>query len=180
MTRWLVTAMICALTATTAEARIQVSDDMHLRDKDGTTYMVVIDCPQPGVKKDAGKFFGGSEHSTIGKDRCGKCLIDANWGVYLKHPYDVLIKGKLADENEKPIKNKLVHFFLPNGWTVKTRTADSGYFRIVMGATAERKSRELLEMDLGTRHMKKESAAPFYAFYVLPQSFKACEAQKKD
>jgi len=145
---------------------------------------VIVDCLQSDSGKVQGKdaaAYGGSEESVIGADHCGKCLIDANWGTFLRYPYDLHIKGTLLDDGGKPVENMMVEFFLPNGWTIKTRTSKTGYFRILMGATEERLSKEPLVLDVGTRRMKKGSKMPYYAIYMMPDPFKPCavEAQKK-
>jgi hypothetical protein len=173
MFRAVVVGLAMLLSAVAAEAKITVSESSRVTDGEGNIYAVVLDCPQ------ADPTFGGSEEGTIGPDRCGQCLIESNWGTMVKYPYDLLIKGTLVDESGKPLPNKMIHFFMPNGWTVKTRTADNGYFRILMGATSERKSKDPLTTDLGTKKMRSDSKAPYYAFFLLPDNFKPCAAAEK-
>ena len=171
---WVATAAVYLFLTLNAQAGIPVTDDMKLKGEDGQTYAIVVDCPQEGSTK-KGIVFGGSEDSMVGKARCGQCLINANYGAKLIYPFDLHIKGVLVDENGAPLKGKMLQFHFPIGWTVKTRTSDTGYFRILMGATAERKSDAMLEKDLGKLHMKKDSKMPFYALYVLPPDFRPCE-----
>ncbi len=165
---WMAVLAVYVLTTTAAGAAITITDGMRLKDDSGHTYAVIVDCPQPGTT------FGGSDASKIGKDRCGQCLIDANWGTFIPHPYDVVITGTLVDEKGEPVKDQLIQMYLPNGWTVKTRSAATGYFRMVMGATEERKSDQPISLDLGKRHLKKDAPQPYYALYMLPEHFKPC------
>jgi len=172
MVRAVAVGLVLALSAGWAEAKIPVTEEMKVKDGEGV-YAVVIDCPQ------ADPTFGGSEDGVIGPDRCGQCLIEANWGTLLRYPHDLIIKGTLVDEEGKPIPNRLIHFFLPNGWVVKTRSADTGFFRILLGATAERKGKDPLSVDIGTKRMRKDNKAEFYALFLLPENFKPCAEKKK-
>jgi len=173
MFRVVVVGLALTLSAVAADAKIAVQDAAKVKESDGTVYAVVVDCPQPDPT------YGGSEDSTIGTDRCGQCLIEANWGQPMKYPYDLHIRGTLVDEAGKPLKGKMLQFFLPNGWTVKTRTADNGYFRILLGATAERKSKEPLMTDIGTKKMRNDNKAAYYAMFLLPDNFKPCAEKGK-
>ena len=173
MYRVVVVGLAVALSAVVAEAKIAVSESNKVKDSEGNVYAVVIDCPQSDPT------FGGAEDGTIGPDRCGECLVEANWGTMLKYPYDLLIKGTMVDGAGQPVKSQMIHFFLPNGWTVKTRSADNGFFRILLGATGERKSKEPLTTDIGTKKIHKDSKAPFYAMYLMPENFKPCAEKPK-
>jgi hypothetical protein len=177
MRRWIVYAAVLGW-ATQVEATIQITNSMRLKD-DEKTYAVVIDCPQRNASGKNAASFGGSEDGKIKADACGKCLLDANWGTFIRYPYDVHIKGMMLDENDKPVENQLVHFFLPNGWTVKTRTASTGFFRVILGATDERKSKTPLTMDIGTHRIKTGTKIPYYAFFILPEDFTPCGTSKK-
>jgi hypothetical protein len=174
MFRAVVVGCALALVAGVAEAKIPVSEEMKVKDSEGNVFAVVVDCPQSDPT------FGGSENGTIGPDRCGQCLIEANWGTMVKYPYDLHIKGTLLDEGGKPIANRMIEFFLPNGWVVKTRTAENGYFRILLGATSERKSQDPLTTDIGTKRMRKDDKAEYYALFLLQDRFKPCAAEKKE
>jgi hypothetical protein len=56
---------------------------------------------------------------------------------------------------------------------VRTRTLDDGLFRLLLGATAERKGKGLV-IKLGDRAMRKDSKAPEYALFMLPPDYKKC------
>jgi len=172
--------VLCVLGAIPAFAEITIPDNMRIRGQDNTVYAVIVDCPQP----DAGSgpnatAFGGAEEGRIGSDRCGSCLIDANWGTHLLYPQELVITGKLLDENGGPRAKTMVRFFLPNGWSVKTRTLDDGYFRVMLGATAERKSNQPITVDIGIRRLKRGKDVPYYAMYILPEHFKPCPSEKR-
>ncbi len=173
MFRVVVVGLAVALTAVAAEAKIAVSESKTVKDSEGNVYAVIVDCPQPDPT------YGGAEEGTIGPDRCGECLIQANWGAALKYPYDLLVKGTLVDEGGKPLKGKMIQFFLPNGWTVKTRSADNGFFRIILGAIGERKGKDALTTDIGTIKMRSDSKAAYYALYMMPENFKPCAEKPK-
>jgi hypothetical protein len=175
MLRAVAVVLFTLAVAGAAQAKISVSDDMKVKDADGSVYAVVVDCPQ------ADPSYGGASDGTIGPDRCGQCLVESNWGVLLKYPYDLHIKGTLQDGAGNPIGGQMIQFFLPNGWTVKTRSADNGFFRILLGATAERKAKEPLVTDIGTKKMsvdRKKDA--IYAFYLMPENFKPCAEKKAE
>ena len=174
---WVATATLYLFLAVTAYAGTSVKNTVPVTGADGKTYAIILDCPQD--KSGKASEFGGSEDSMLGGQRCGKCLIDSNWGYFIKYPYDLLIKGTLVDAKGEPINNHLVHLYLPNGWTIKTRTSKTGFFRFLMGATDKRKGEKPLEIDLGKRHMEKDNKAEFYAFYMMPQDFKPCKAEEK-
>lgn len=172
MFRAVVMTLAIALAAVTVEAGITVSEEMRIKDGEGKVFAVVVDCPQ------ADPTFGGAEEGTIGTDRCGQCLVQANWGVLIRYPYDLYIKGMLVDENGDPVPNQMIQFFMPNGWVVKTRSAETGFFRILLGATDDRKTDEPLTIDIGTKKMRKGSKMEYYALFMLPEDFKPCAEQK--
>ncbi|GIW42249.1 MAG: hypothetical protein KatS3mg076_2826 [Candidatus Binatia bacterium] len=174
-----VSTLLALAASVTLAAGVDGAEMLRLQDKEGKSYGVVVDCRQPDAEPDRKKYFGGAEEGFLGKEPCGKCLVEANWGVLLKYPYDLMIKGTLLDEEGKPVENKLVHFFFPNGWIVKTRTTKSGFFRILMGATDEKKSDRWLEMDVGERYVRKGDDLPYYALYVMPEDFRPCGSPKK-
>ena len=149
-----------------------------LKDPEGKTIAVVLDCnackdPKPGAQCASGVESGFHDGAA-----CGQCLLDANFGTRISYAYDLLITGYLKDEKGEPVKNKFVKLFLPNTWTVRTRTTDQGMFRLMLGATAERKGKSLTR-DLGVRTMRRDSKAELYALYMLPEGYKPCADEKK-
>lgn len=146
-----------------------------VKDPDGNTLAVIVDCnscqdPSAGARCESGVDNGFND----GKP-CGKCLLDANFPTRIPYPYDLQFFGYLKDENGQPLKGKFVRLYLPNTWTVRTRTTDDGMFRLLLGATAERKGKAL-SIKLGDRTMRKDSKAAEYALYMLPENYKPCAA----
>ncbi len=149
-----------------------------LKDPEGKTIAVLLDCTDCNDPKPGAKCAAGVERGFHNGAPCGQCLLDANFGTRLAYAYDLLIVGTLKDANGEPLKGKFVKLFLPNTWTVRTRTSDQGMFRLLLGATVERKGQQV-KLDLGTRTMRRDSKAEFYALYMLPDSYKPCGAAKK-
>ena len=155
-----------ALTAHAAEP-------VQVKDPDGNVLAVVIDCnscqdPAKGKNCETGVDVGFSNGKA-----CGKCLLDANFPTRIPYAYDLQFVGYLKDENGQPLKGKFVRLFLPNTWTVRTRTGDDGIFRLLLGATLDRKGKGLV-IELGDRRMNKDSKLAEYALFMLPPDYKQC------
>src|SRR3954468_7143331 len=130
-----------------------------VKDPDGKTLAVVVDCSScqaPDAK--GAKCENGAETGFNDGKPCGKCLLDANYPTRIPYAYDLQFMGYLKDENGQPLKGKFVRLYLPNTWTVRTRTADVGLFRLLLGATVERKGKAQV-IKLGDRVMPKDSKA---------------------
>ncbi|MGD9762721.1 MAG: hypothetical protein AB7V27_03290 [Candidatus Binatia bacterium] len=145
-----------------------------VKDPDGKTLAIVVDCNscKDGKDKECSTGVDAGFHDA---KPCGKCLIDANFPTRIEYPYDLQFMGYLRDEKGEPLKGKFVRLYLPNTWTVRTRTLDDGMFRLLLGATAERKGKPLA-IKLGDRVMPKDSKAAEYALYMLPPNYKPCQA----
>lgn len=145
-----------------------------VKDPDGKTLAVVIDCnscQDPAKGTDCAT---GAENGFFEGKPCGKCLLDANFPTRIPYPYDLQFLGNLKDETGQPLKGRFVRLYLPNTWTVRTRTTDDGLFRLLLGATAERKGKGLV-IKLGDRTMPKDSKAAEYALFMLPPDYKPCK-----
>jgi len=118
----------------------------------------------------------GTEMGWLNGKPCGKCMIESNYGVTIRYPYDLHFIGQLTDAAGEVVKDRFVKIFLPNGWGVRTRTNDKGAFRMTMGATAERQSKEAVIIDLGSHVDSVKGEDPHFAFYMLPEGYKACPA----
>lgn len=101
-------------------------------------------------------------------------MLDSNYGVMLRHPYDLHVTGKLVDDAGGAVPDRFVKLFLPNGWTVRSKTSDQGAFRLMLGATAERKSRQALVTDLGNLVDSRKGKDLQFAIYLLPPAYKPC------
>jgi len=149
-----------------------------LKDPGGKTIAVILDCSECKDQKKGSKCASGVESGFEHNAPCGQCLLDANFGTRIGYAYDLVFTGYLKDEKGEPVKGKFVKLFLPNTWTVRTRTTDKGMFRLLLGATVERKGNPV-QLDLGVRTMRPDRKADFYALYMLPEGYKPCGAAKK-
>jgi hypothetical protein len=146
-----------------------------VKDPDGGTIAVVFDCNS--CKDGKGKTCEtGAEAGFSDGKACGKCLLDANFPTRIPYAYDLQFVGYLKDENGQPLKGKFVRLYLPNTWTVRTRTGDDGMFRLLLGATVERKGKGIV-INLGDRMMHKDSKAAEYALFMVPAQYKPCTAK---
>jgi hypothetical protein len=146
-----------------------------LKDPEGATFGVLLDCSECKEEKDGAGCARGVEAGFHDGRACGKCLMEANFGTKVLHAYDVLFLGYLKDEDGNPVKGRFVRIFMPNTWSVRTRTGEDGLFRLMLGATLERKSKDPLVIDLGTRTIAKGSSSDsLYAMYLLPENYKPC------
>jgi hypothetical protein len=170
-------ALFVALTVAELMLGVRVSavEDL-VKDPDGKTLAVVLDCSscKDGASKECDNGVAAGFSSS---KPCGKCLIDANFPTRIEYPYDLQFVGHLKDEKGEPQKGKFVRLYLPNTWTVRTRTLDDGLFRLLLGATAERKGKALV-IKLGDRMMRKDSKSGEYALYMLPPDYKPCPASE--
>ncbi|MDX2165494.1 MAG: hypothetical protein SF182_00455 [Deltaproteobacteria bacterium] len=152
-----------------------------VKDPDGQVLAVILDCnscPNPAKGKACES---GAENGYLDGKPCGKCLLDANFPTRISYPYDLQFIGYLKDETGQPLKNKFVRLYLPNTWTVRTRTGDDGMFRLLLGATAERKGKAQV-IKIGDHVMPKDSKSGEYALFMLPENYKPCSdkpAEKK-
>jgi hypothetical protein len=142
----------------------------------GKTIGLILDCnscknPEEGKDCESGVQDGFHD----GK-RCGQCLMTANFGTRLLYPYDLYFSGNLQQPDGTPLADEFVRLYLPNTWTVRTRTTEKGFFRLVLGATQDREGSEV-QVDLGTRTRKKAEGASDYALYMLPENYKPCPAE---
>lgn len=149
-----------------------------VKDPEGNTLAVVIDCNSCEDGKTGQACETGADNGFSDGKACGKCLLDANFPTRIPYPYDLQFSGHLKDENGQPLKGKFVRLYLPNTWTVRTRTLDDGMFRLLLGATAERKGKGLL-INLGDRVMRSDTKASEYALFMLPENYKPCAAPAK-
>jgi hypothetical protein len=172
--RW-IAGLVLMLMASGAQA---ASDRIEVKTADGREIGVIVlcnDCRSAGGKG----CYAGTEQGWYDGKACGKCLVDANNAIILKYPVDVHITGKLVDPAKKPIKDRFVKLFLPNGWGVRTRTQADGSFRLLLGATSERESKQPLVVDIGTRTDTVKGEDPHFALFFMPDPYKPCAAQEK-
>ena len=169
-------AALSVMVASTAGYAAQRSDEHLIKDPDGSTTFAVLTVCNDCRSGEGKSCYSGAEHGWLNGKPCGKCLIDSNYRTLLTYPYDLHITGTLTDPEGNPVKNRFVQVFLPGGWTVRGRTSERGAFRLMLGATADRKSKQPLVVDLGTRVDTQTGTDPYYALFLLPVSYKPCVA----
>ena len=169
---WMVGLNIIAVTVATRV--IAAENTQPIKDPDGNTVgLVVIWSSCQSSDGSAKQCQTGVQQGWLNGKPCGKCMLVENAGQTLRYAYDLHFTGKLVDNAGAPRKERFVRMFLPNGWTVRTRTGDDGGFRLMLGATESRKSKSPVVVDLGTRVDAKPGTED-YSFYVLPESYKPC------
>ena len=164
-----ITLVVSMMLPALALAKSQV-----LKDPEGKNIAVVMNCNSCKGEKGA-QCLTGVDDGFDGDAACGQCGLKANFGTRISYAYDVLIMGYLKDEKGEPVRGRFVKLFLPNTWTVRTRTGDDGLFRLLLGATVERKGKPIT-LQLGDLKTQKDSKAEYYALFMLPENHKPCAA----
>ena len=164
--------------AVVAGASVAWAGQDDVKDPEGKTLAVILDCNSCQDAKAGKNCESGSEKGFVAGKACGKCLLESNFPVRIQYPYDLQFIGYLKDENGQPMKGKFVRLYLPNTWTVRTRTLDDGMFRLLLGATAERKGKGVV-VKLGDRTMRSDSKASEYALFMMPEDYKPCAPATK-
>lgn len=149
------------------------ADSALVKDPEGNTLAIVIDCNSCEDPAKGKNCEGGVDSGFFEGKPCGKCLLDANFPTRIPYAFDLQFVGYLKDESGQPLKNKFVRMYLPNTWTVRTRTTDDGLFRLLLGATVDRKGKGLV-VKIGDKTMPKASKLGEYALYMLPPNYKQC------
>jgi len=147
--------------------------EQKVADPAGKAIGVILDCnscKDPSSGKDCAS---GVEDGFHDGKRCGKCLIEANFGTKLLYANDLWMTGTLLDKDGAPLKDQFIRLFLPNTWTVRTRSSAQGFFRLLLGATLDRQG-EPIKVDLGKRTRLKDGSEGDYALYMLPLDYKPC------
>lgn len=169
---FLALALCCAVPASASEKKVS--------DGNGKTIAVILDC---NSCKDEGKgkncISGVTDGFNDGK-RCGACLLESNYGARLLYSSDIQILGTLKKPDGSAMAEDFVRLYLPNTWTVRTRSSKDGLFRLLLGATQERQGERIL-VRLGDRVRTPQPDAgeqPDYALYMLPEDYKPCNDAK--
>ncbi len=161
---------------------VNITDAQRLKDPDGKTLALLLVCnqckePGPGFSE---KCPTGVPEGYFGGEPCGDCLMKSNYGKRIGYPYDLLIKGQLNDPQGKPLDSQFVRLILPNGWSVTSRTTKEGKFRLILGATEDRRANTPLTKDVGTftfeRTKGKDKA---FTIFMLPEQYKRCRPGDK-
>lgn len=181
MQKWLlVVGALGLMTVAPAVQAASASDEQPIKGPDGQTLAILVQCNScasaSGTSK---KCHGGAEEGYLDGQPCGKCMMTENFGARFAYPYDIHITGKLVDVQKQPVKSRFVKVFMANGWAIRTKTSDEGTYRLMLGATAERKSTTPLVIELGTRVDSPTDNKDNYAMFLLPDGYKACPAVPK-
>ncbi len=181
MQKWLSTGIVFCLMMTAQMTRAENAADVQvIKGPDGATLAMMVQCNSCANSRGASKkCHTGAEEGYLNGQPCGKCMITENYGVALHYPYDLHFTGILVDADGKPIKDRFVKVFMANGWNIRTRTGADGAYRLMLGATAERKSTTPLLIDLGKRADSPTDNKDYYAMFLLPENYKACPASAK-
>lgn len=172
---------------------------------DGKQVAVLLDCSSCRDAKAKGKEcesgVDSGFHAGVG---CGQCLLKANYGHGIATQYPLHFYGHLNGADGKPLEGKFVRLFMPNTWSIRTRTGKDGLFVMRMGATLppepsaaapakvkvkkEKKAkvpklggakpRPRIVMDLGTRVMTEANESGSYSLFLMPSSYKPCASGK--
>lgn len=161
-------AIFLACTAVSA-----AGEEYRVVDPSGKVIAVILDCNSCADPSSGTKCVGGVQDGFHAGKRCGQCLLTANFGTRLLYPHDLQITGTLTQPDGTALADEFVRLFLPNTWTVRTRTTENGYFRLLLGATEDRKG-EMVAVDLGSRSRSKSEDAVDYSFFMVPESHKPC------
>jgi len=181
MQKWLLMVVVLVLVAATPFAQAENAPDVQpVKSPDGTTLGVLVQCNScASATGDSKKCRTGVEEGYLDAQPCGKCMITENYGAAFVYPYDLHFIGKLVDAQGQPVKDRFVKVFMANGWNIRSRTGEDGGFRLMLGATAERKSATPLVVNLGTRADSPKENKDYYAMFLLPEGYKACSATDK-
>ncbi len=141
---------------------------------DGKQVAVIVTCNDCENPNKAG-CFPGAENGYLDGKPCGQCYLIEGDRKVLAQPFDLHVTGKITDAEGKAVKDRFLKLFLPNGWGHRTRTGDDGTFHLLLGATAERTSKEPVTVNLGTLHDSIGTNDEFFALYMLPTNFAPCK-----
>lgn len=154
--------------------------EFEARDPAGTVVAKVVlchDCKEPQAASETPCDAGAADGWRDGKP-CGSCLLQANWGVLIEYAYDMHVAGELVDAAGEPVVGRFVKMMLPNGWSVRTRTLDDGSFRLMLGATLERKDPKPITVEVGKWVDSESGEDPHFSLYLLPADYKPCISDK--
>jgi len=166
---------VVLLTAYAASAAPQRTE-LDVADPSGALVAKIVvcnDCKNGKATATEPCDFGASDGWRDGKP-CGTCFLQANWGLPIEYAYDLHVAGKLVDAKGEPVVGRFVKMAMPNGWSVRTRTLDDGTFRMMLGATLERKDTKPITAEIGTWVDSIAGEDPHFALYLLPVDYKAC------
>ncbi len=162
-----------AISALLAFGSVVSAAEHKVTDPKGNTIGVILDCNSCQNPEKGENCRSGVQDGFHGGKPCGQCLMLSNYGTKVLYAYDVYVTGKMQQPDGQPLVNEFVRLYLPNTWTVRTRTTEEGFFRLVLGATAPREG-EPMSVEIGPRTRAKGQSAADYALFLLPEDYKPC------
>lgn len=169
---WCVPAIL--LTVATTALAVPQRTELDVQSPTGDPVAKIVVCNDCQGHSGEGPCDPGAENGWREGKACGACLLQSNWGVTIKYAQDVRVSGKLVGADGEPVVGRFVKMFLPNGWSVRTRTLSDGSFQMMLGATAPREGSESISVDLGTWTDSEKGDDPHFALYMLPEDYKPC------
>lgn len=160
-------------------ASIASASEVTVQEKSGKTISVILDCNSCKDDSKGTDCVSGVTDGFHDGKRCGECLLESNFGSKLLYSSDLQINGTLLQPDGKPAAEQFIRLYLPNTWTVRTRSSKDGAFRLLLGATQERQGERVL-VKLGSRTQASSDAKdrPDYALYMLPENYSPCAEAK--
>ncbi len=169
--------LILAISAILAvSCTVVAAAEQKIVDSKGKTIGVILDCNSCEDPSSGESCASGVQEGFHDGQPCGKCLLTANFGTKILYPYDLHMTGTLQQPDGKPLGDEFIRLFLPNTWTVRTRSMENGFYRLVLGATQDRQG-ETLKIDLGTRSRAKVEEVSDYALFMLPENYTPCSEE---
>ncbi len=173
---WMMRATL-AVVGCVAVTKAFARDPVPVRDKSGKVWAEVVVCNDCKTPNESG-CYDGAEVGWLNGRPCGKCFVDKNYGKLVAIPYDVHYVGTLVDPKGTPVKERFVKLFVQNGWGHRTATREDGSFRVITGATGERKTNEPIVVDLGQMvDQQKDASDRVFALFLLAPDHVPCDPQ---
>lgn len=173
MKLWWVAGLCLGLTLSAAEAQ-PLRNEVEIRDADGKLYAIAVicsDCKEDGKASCA----PGALDGWVDGKPCGSCLVKSNAQTLIKYPYDLHFTGKLVDKDGNPVTNRFVKMLLPNGWGVRSKSSATGTFRLMLGATEDRKGTKPIVTSLGDRlDLTSGKDDEQFTIYLMPPDYTPC------
>ncbi len=165
--------LFIAISALLAISSIVSAAEHKVVGPNGSTIGILLDCSSCKDPAKGEKCQTGVQKGFHAGKACGECLMRSNYGAKLLYSRDLYLTGTINQPDGKPLVNEFVRLYLPNTWTVRTRTTEEGIFRLVLGATEGRDGKPL-SFEIGPRTRAKVPSAPDYALFMVPENYKPC------
>jgi hypothetical protein len=146
----------------------------------GANYGSIVFCNDCATAGKSG-CFDGAENGYVDGKPCGKCFIDESTKkLPPEYPYDLHVTGKITNAKGEPVKERFVKLFMSNGWGHRTKTLDTGVFHLSLGATQERKGKDVVTVDVGTLVDAVGQDDQYFSMFFLPPNHAPCKAMAEN